>query len=117
MRATKMTAARRMACLYLRSAFMDIPPGVGVRAPRHAVITWRPRGPHRTDRDNPKIAIRNRSCWLPGSGFVALHLFNPMKYKHSSREPSAYLAAGNKGFGMTCIVMNPLPVKKYTRPP
>src|SRR5215468_1755695 len=31
-----MSAARRMACLCRRSRFMDIPPGVGVRAPRQA---------------------------------------------------------------------------------
>src|SRR5262245_55888761 len=47
MRATTMSAARRMACLCRRSGFMDIPPGVGVRAPRQAVITWWPRFPPR----------------------------------------------------------------------
>src|SRR5215471_9788059 len=31
-----MSAARRMACLCRRSRCMDIPPGVGVRAPRQA---------------------------------------------------------------------------------
>src|SRR5262252_1811863 len=31
-----MSAARRMACLCRRSRFMDIPPGVVVRAPRQA---------------------------------------------------------------------------------